>query len=150
VLYYEFLQPGETITADGFQQELRNLSDALEEKKPFTGQGLRKVIMLHSARLHIAKATQNHIFVLGWELLPHAAYSPDISPSDYYLFLSLQHHVADIHFVKFEGIRKCIDNFISSKLVSFHRQGIRKLPERSSLMQTRNIALINMFLFVFG
>jgi len=81
VLYYELLQLGGTITAD--QQQLTHLSDALEEKKPFTGQGCRKVIFLYdNARPHVAKATQDHIFALDWELLPHAAYSPDIVPSD--------------------------------------------------------------------
>jgi len=39
VLYYELLQPDEIITADRYQQQLINLSDALEEKRPFTGQG---------------------------------------------------------------------------------------------------------------
>jgi len=36
VLYYKLLSPGEIITADPYQQQLTNLSDALEEKKPFT------------------------------------------------------------------------------------------------------------------
>jgi len=40
------LKPGEKITADRYQQQLTNLIDALKEKKPFTGQGRRKVISL--------------------------------------------------------------------------------------------------------
>jgi len=105
------------------------LSDALEEKRAFTGQGRRKVILLHdNAQPHVAKAIQDHIFALDWELLPHVAYSPYMMPSDYYL-RSLQHHVADTHFVRFEEIRKCIDDFIASKPMSFYRQGIRKLSE---------------------
>jgi len=90
MLYYELLQPGETITTDRYQQQLINLSDALEEKGLFTGQGCRKVILLHNnARLHVAKTTQDHIFALGWELLLHAVYSLNMAPSDYYLFWSL-------------------------------------------------------------
>jgi len=131
MLYYELLQSGETITADRYQQQMTNLSDAFEEKRPLTGQGCRKMILLHdNARAHIAKATQSHIFVLGWKLLLHAAYNPDVAPSDYYLFRSLQHHLVDTHFVRFEEIRKYIDDLIASKPVSFYRQGIRKLPER--------------------
>jgi len=98
ILYYELsTTTGETITAD--QQQMINLSDALEEKKPFTGQGRRKMILLHdNARPHVAKATQDHILALGWELLPHAAYSLDLAPSNYYLFRSLQHYLTDTHF----------------------------------------------------
>jgi len=45
VLYYELLQPGEM--ADGYQQQSINLSDVLEEKRPFIDQGCHKVILLH-------------------------------------------------------------------------------------------------------
>jgi len=86
--------------------------------------------MLHdNARPHVAKATQDYIFALGWEFLP-PTYSPDIALSDYYRFRSLQHHLVDTHFVRFEQILKCIDDFIASKPVNFYRQGIRKLSER--------------------
>jgi len=89
------------------------------------------VILLHeNARPHVAKTTQDHILALSWELLPHAAYSSGMALSDYYLFRSLQHHLADTDFVRFAEIRKCIDDFIALKPVSFYRQGIRKLPER--------------------
>jgi len=73
----------ETITANRYQQQLTNFSDALEEKRPFTSQERRKMILLRdNTRPHVAKATQDHIFALGWKFLPHAAYSPDMAPSD--------------------------------------------------------------------
>jgi len=65
--YYNLLQPGYIITADRYEQHLANLSDAFEEKRSFTDQGHRKVILLHDneVRLHVAKAIQDHIFALG-------------------------------------------------------------------------------------
>jgi len=60
VLYYELLQLAETITVGLCQQQLTNLSDA--ERRPFIGQGRRKMILLHdNAQPHVAKATQDHI-----------------------------------------------------------------------------------------
>jgi hypothetical protein len=56
---------------------------------------------------------------LGWEVLPHAAYSPDLALSDYHLFKSLQHHLADTHFKTVEEVQKSIDDFITSKPPSF-------------------------------
>jgi len=147
VLYYELLQPDETITADRYQQQLTNLSDVLKKKRPFISQGCRKVILFHdNVRPHVAKTIQDHIFALGWELLPHAAYSSDMAPSDYYLFRSLQHHLADTYFVKFEEIRKCIDDFIASKPASIVRE-FASYPKdgKRSLVQTGNISLINIF-----
>jgi len=78
VLYYELLQTVETITADRYQQQLTNLSNTVEEKGPFIGQGRRKVILFHdNARPYVTKAIQNYIIALGWKLPPYAAYSPD-------------------------------------------------------------------------
>ena len=126
-MYYELLQPGATITVNRYKHQLNNLSDVLQGKRPFTGQVSYKVLLLHdNARPHVTKATQNHIFMFGWELLPHAAYSPDMAPSDYHLFRSLQHHFADRHFERLEEIRQCIDDFIVWKPVSFYRASYPK------------------------
>ena len=151
LVYYELLQPGETITAYRYKQQLTNLSDVLEEKRPFTGQGSRKVFLLHdNARPHVAKATKNHIFTLGWELLLHAAYSLDMAPSDYYLFRSLQYHFADRHFERLEEIRQCInDSIVWSRCASIVKE-FASYPKdgRRSLMQMETILMINIFLFV--
>jgi len=125
------LEPGETVTSARYQKQMIKLSNAIEAKRPFTDSGTRQVILLHdNARPHTAKATMEVISNLNWEVLPHAAYSPDLAPSDYHLFRSLQHHLCDSHFRSLEEVKKSIDEFIESKSPSFFRSGIRKLAER--------------------
>jgi len=41
---------------------------------------------------------QSYLETLNWEVLSHPAYSPDLAPSDYHLFLSMDHVLAERHF----------------------------------------------------
>lgn len=75
VLYYELLKPGGIVTAHRYQQQL-TFNDALEEKRLFTKQGNRKVIMLHDNTWpHTAEAKKQIIFALSWELSPHTIFT---------------------------------------------------------------------------
>ncbi|KAG5308899.1 MOS1T transposase, partial [Pseudoatta argentina] len=67
---------------------------------------------------------------LKWEVLPHPPYSPDIAPSDFHLFRSMAHGLADRRFHSYEEAQKWIDSWIASKDMSFFRRGIHVLPER--------------------
>ena len=90
IIYWELLQPKQTVTADLYSQQLMRLNQALQKKRPFTGKGKRKVILLHdNARPHVAKTTRATIESLDWEVLAHPAYSPDLAPTDYHLFRAM-------------------------------------------------------------
>ncbi|KAG5324874.1 MOS1T transposase, partial [Pseudoatta argentina] len=90
-----------------------------------------KVILLHdNARPHVAKPVKTYLETLKWEVLPHPPYSPDIAPSNFHLFRSMTHGLADRRFHSYEEAQKWIDSWIASKDMSFFRRGIHVLPER--------------------
>ena len=92
----------------------------------------RKGVILHhdNARPHAAKVTQEKIRELNWELLPHPPYSPDIAPSDYYLFRSLEHSIKNKTFQNVNEVEIHLHEYFSSKPASFYKRGIEALPER--------------------
>jgi histone-lysine N-methyltransferase SETMAR len=72
----------------------------------------------------------NHSAEMGWELLDHPPYSPDLSPSDFHLFRSLEHFLNKKKFRDIEHLRRELTNFFESKDNEFYERGIDLLPER--------------------
>ena len=132
VLYYELLNSNETVNAERYQQQLMKLNDALKEKRPIPANKQRTVILLHdNARPHVAKQVKNTLEALKWEILPHAAYSPDCAPSDYHLFRSMQSALRDQHFRNQEH-KKMAGTMDRIKRPKLFFDGIHNLPERWS------------------
>ena len=111
------------------REQIIRLSRALQEKRPEYETRQHKVILLHDARSRVTKLVKEMLEV-RCEVLPHAAYSPDCAPSDYHLFRSMAHALAEEHFNSYEDIEKWVSEWIASKDESFFRRGIRLLPER--------------------
>ncbi|UYV77256.1 SETMAR [Cordylochernes scorpioides] len=131
VIYYELLQPNETITGERYQQQLMRLSRALKIKCPLYAKRHDKVIYQHdNARPHVAKVVKETLEALQWDVLPHPPYSPDIALSDYHMFRSMTHSLAEQHFTSYEEAKNWVDVWIASKDEEFFRHGIRMLPER--------------------
>jgi len=131
VVYYELLKPNETITGALYRTQLMRLSRALKEKRAHYYSRHDKIILLHdNARPHVAAPVKTYLETLNWEVLPHPPYSPDIAPSDYYLFRSMTHGLSEQHFTSYEDTKNWVDSWIASKDEAFFRRGIRMLPER--------------------
>ncbi|EFN76871.1 Histone-lysine N-methyltransferase SETMAR, partial [Harpegnathos saltator] len=78
---------------------------------------------------HIAKPVKEVLKSLGWEVLSHPPYSPDLAPSDYHLFASMGHALTEQYFADFEEVKKWLDEWVR-KEKQFFWNGIHKLPER--------------------
>ncbi|EZA55222.1 Histone-lysine N-methyltransferase SETMAR [Ooceraea biroi] len=91
----------------------------------------RKGVIFHhdNARPHTSLQTRKKLLKLGWDL-PHPSYSPDLAPSDYHLFRSLQNSLNGQRFVSKEGVKQHLEQFFPEKDKKFFERGIMQLPKR--------------------
>ncbi|UYV64519.1 SETMAR [Cordylochernes scorpioides] len=107
VVYFKLLKPGETVNTSRYEQQMHSLREALNEKRPELREKHNKLILQHdNAPALNATVVKNTIKDLGWELLPHPPYSPDLAPSDYHLFTSLGHALKSQEFSNSDILRK--------------------------------------------
>ena len=80
---------------------------------------------------HTPKNTFNYInSVDELELIPHPTYSPDLVPSDYYLFRSFVHFLKGNTFNNLEQVQDIVNNFFDSKSPEWVSKGIFELTEK--------------------
>lgn len=127
VIHFELLPANTSITAAYYCAQLERLRQKLAEARP----GREKIYFLHdNARPHIAKMTRLKLLELGWEVLPHPPYSPDLAPTDYHLFRALQNHLKEKRFDDQRSLELELRHFFLAKPPSFYADGIRSLPDK--------------------
>jgi [histone H3]-lysine36 N-dimethyltransferase SETMAR len=126
-VHWELLQQGQTITAQVYCDMLDRVAAELAVKRPHRQ---HQIFLQDNARPHTARITQQKFQQLGWEVLDHPPYSPDLAPSDYRAFLSLQNWMKGKEFATEAELRKSIQDWVDSRPAGFWVMGFTDLPER--------------------
>ena len=106
------------------------MNAAVKEKRPELVN--RKDVIFHddNATPHTSLATRQKLLRLSWKVILHRPYSPDLAPSDYYLFQSLQNSLSGKTFNDDEVVKSHLVQFFADKDQKFYERGIIKLPEK--------------------
>ncbi len=100
---------------------------ALQAKRPER----HKVRLLHdNARPNVSKITRRKLEELGWQVLAHRPYSPDLTPSNYHLFRSVRDHLSEKHLDDEEQLKSDVEKFVQSHSKKLYEDGIMDLPKR--------------------
>ena len=121
----DFLQKGQTINRIYYASEVRQLKEAINTKR--RGKLRSGILLLQdNAPVHTAQmamATERCSFVL----LPHAPYSLDFVPSDFYLFPKLKSYIRGRHFQSDNDANNAVSEYLEVQDAVFFLEGIAKL-----------------------
>ena len=63
----------------------------------------------------------------GYDLILHPAYSPDLAPSDFILFLNLKKDIRGCHFWYDEEVMTAVEEWVDGKVPDFFSSGLMAL-----------------------
>ncbi|GFY04741.1 histone-lysine N-methyltransferase SETMAR [Trichonephila clavipes] len=90
----------------------------------------RRGVVFHqdNATPHTSEVIRQKLLELGWEILMHPPYSPDLAPNGYQLFLALQNFLSDKKLGSREGCENRLLEFFANKGQDFNERGNIKIP----------------------
>ena len=129
IVHLEYLPHGATVTGHYYAEVLDRLHIAVKNKR--RGKLAAGILLLqdnapaHTSQVAVNAATRN-----GFELLPHPAYSPDMAPSDFFLFKHLKKSLRGRRYTTDEELKSTVEAWCSAQSSEFFLDGFRDLPKR--------------------
>ena len=131
VIHFELVPNGRTVNSSLYCEQLHRVYEILCNRYPALVNRNAVLLQQDNAKPHTSRVTRQKIEELnGIELLPHPPYSPDLAPSDYYLFRSMAHFLKGRHFENFDEVENGCREFFESKNPEWYRSGIEQLAHR--------------------
>lgn len=129
ILLTDALEKGQTITAEYYSQLLSQLPEVFRRKRKRKEFG--KMHLLHdNVRPHTAKRTHEKLQELELPLIKHPPYSPDLAPSDYFLFKNLKIFLQGKRYATRNEFEGAVLAFFEEKPPEFYESGLDKLLGR--------------------
>jgi histone-lysine N-methyltransferase SETMAR len=129
ILLIDWLPEHRTINSDYYITVLSNLKDAIKRER--RGKWSRGILLQHdNARPHTSFKTTAAVRELGFKTLPHPAYSPDLAPSDYWLFGAMKKPLRGRHYSNLSSLASGVSQWVRDTPKEWFTQGLQKLPDR--------------------
>ena len=124
VLLVEFFRKGRTLTGEIYATIIQKLKRVYIRKR-----GIKKwedgVYLLHdNAPSHTSMVAQDAINNSGFQQLSHPPYSPDLAPSDYFLFPKLKNYLRGRTFSSDDELERSARAWLQHRPPSFYNTGI--------------------------
>jgi len=129
LLLLEFMPQKTTITGQTYANTITALREAIKEKR--RGKLSAGVLLLHdNAPVHMSAKPQAAIRQCGFQQLNHPPYSPDLAPSDYFLFRVMKKLLRGKRFSSDEEVKEAVTTWFEEQSKYFFSRGIKSLQEK--------------------
>ena len=137
IILVDFLEERKTVTAVYYAKVLRKLKKALIQKRP--GKVHRGILFHHdNAPAHSSALARDVLRNFRWQILPHPPYSPDLAPSDFFLFPKLKEHLKGTRFLSTGDAKTAALEWFRSKSSDFYKDGLKAWKHRLEKCIARN------------
>ena len=128
VIYIDYLEKGKTNTGLYYAELLGRFDAELQKKRPHLAK--KKVLFHHgNASGHTSAVATAKLVELGYELLPHPPYSPDLALCDFFLFPNLKKSLAGQKFESNEEVA-ATEAYFADLQKTYFSDGLKKLEHR--------------------
>ena len=80
-----------------------------------------------NARPRTSLKTVEHI---GWTVVPHPQYSPELAPSDFHLFGPMKDGLRGQHFPRYDAVVRTVKQWATSACADIYERGLQALAHR--------------------
>ncbi len=126
IVYMEFIRSG-TVDTPTFIQILTRYRDSLKTCRPH----LTRHLHMDNAPAHGSRDTRLHLLMTGQKVVDHPALSPDLAPSDYWLFPRIKKALRGRHFPSLDAVEAAVRHEVGLITVAEYREALlTKWPMR--------------------
>jgi len=129
ILFIDYLEKDKTITGEYYFNLLTRLDEKIREKRPCL-QKKKIIIHQHNAPAHKSALAMGKLRDLPYELSEHPPYSPDLAPSDFYLFPKLRLFLVGQRFSSNQEATGAVEGYFADFTKNHYRDRIMALEHR--------------------
>jgi len=109
-------------------QRFWTLKEELKKKRPRLAR--KKVLFHQDNKSYKSTVAMAKLHELGYELIPHPPYSPDLAPCDFFLFPNLKIWLGGKKFSSNEKVIVAVNEYFADFETTYFSDGIKKLETR--------------------
>ncbi|UYV71503.1 hypothetical protein LAZ67_8003522 [Cordylochernes scorpioides] len=106
VVHHEFLPQGRTVNEEYYLQVMRNLREAIRQKRPDLWKNKNWLLHHDNAPAHTSLLVRDFLAKTNTLMMPQLPFTPDLAPCDFFLFPKLKRPMKGRRYATLDEIKK--------------------------------------------